>query len=340
MLLKTIKDIAELSGFSIGTVSRVINNHPDVSEQAREKILSIIEQEGYQPNSNARLLKRNSASSISILVKGTKNLFFEELLELIEKDFKDSGEEVSVVFLDETDNEVQTALQICNERKPKGLIFLGGNIDFFKEQFDTIKVPSVLVSGDASSLPFENLSSYCTNDYQGGRDAVKYLLDHGHRKIGIVGGQMLSDNGWVGTARVQGAIDCLKDCNVAFDVSKQFKPGRFSMESGYEATKELMEQNPDLTSIFALSDTLAIGAIRALKDMGKSVPQDISIIGFDGIPYSRYSVPRITTIQQNSELMAKKSVEDLLLRISYSRDRIHELIEHSITSGDSVKEIS
>lgn len=338
--MKTIKDIAELSGFSIGTVSRVINNHPDVSEKAREKILSIIEQEGYQPNSNARLLKRNSASSINILVKGTKNLFFEELLELIEKEFNDNGEEVSVVFLDETDNEVQNALQICNERKPKGLIFLGGNIDFFKEQFGSIKVPSVLVSGDASKLPFQNLSSYCTDDYQGGKDAVKYLLDHGHRKIGIAGGQLLGEHGLVGTTRVQGAIDILKERHMEFDISKQFQPGRFSMESGYEATKLLIEQNPDLTGIFALSDTLAIGAIRALKDMGKSVPEDISIIGFDGIPYSRYSVPRITTIQQNSELMAKKSVEDLLLRISYSRVCVHELIEHTITLGDSVKDVS
>ena len=338
--MKTIKDIAELSGFSIGTVSRVINNHPDVSEKAREKILSIIEQEGYQPNSNARLLKRNSASSINILVKGTKNLFFEELLELIEKEFNDNGEEVSVVFLDETDNEVQNALQICNERKPKGLIFLGGNIDFFKEQFGSIKVPSVLVSGDASKLPFQNLSSYCTDDYQGGKDAVKYLLDHGHRKIGIAGGQLLGEHGLVGTTRVQGAIDILKERHIEFDISKQFQPGRFSMESGYEATKLLIEQNPDLTGIFALSDTLAIGAIRALEDMGKSVPEDISIIGFDGIPYSRYSVPRITTIQQNSELMAKKSVEDLLLRISYSRVCVHELIEHTITLGDSVKDVS
>lgn len=338
--MKTIKDIAALSGFSIGTVSRVINNHPDVSEQAREVILSIIEQEGYQPNSNARLLKKNSGSSINILVKGTKNLFFEGLLEMIEKQFKDNGEEVSVVFLDETDNEVQMALQICIERKPKGLIFLGGNIDFFAQQFEKIKVPSVLVSGDASFLPFDNLSSYCTDDYQGGRDAVKLLLDHGHRRIGIVGGQLLGQNGQVGTARLQGAIDILNENNVYFDVSKQFKPGRFSMESGYEATKDLMEANPDLTGIFALSDTLAIGAIRALKDLGKSVPDDISVIGYDGIPYSQYSVPRITTIQQNSQLMAKKSVEDLLLRINYSRVCVHELIGHDVIMGDSIKSVS
>ena len=133
--MTTIKDIARLSGYSIGTVSRVINQHPDVSEEARKKVEEVIRREGYQPNSNAKLLKQRSTSSITVLVKGRMNIFFGSIIEHIQTELRESGEEAIVEYIDDFDNEVLSAIQLCNERKPKGLIFLGGNIEYFRKGF-------------------------------------------------------------------------------------------------------------------------------------------------------------------------------------------------------------
>ena len=96
----TIKDIARLSGYSLGTVSRVLNDHPDVSEQARERVLAVVREHGFQPNSNARHLKMQAQSAVAVLVKGTQNLLFADILERIQSRLQDNGEEVYVAYLD------------------------------------------------------------------------------------------------------------------------------------------------------------------------------------------------------------------------------------------------
>ena len=123
----TIKDIARLSGYGIGTVSRVLNNHPDVSEKARKKILSVIEENNFQPNSNARHLKMQSSSSVILIVKGTSNLLFADIVEQMQSLFLKNGENVSTYYIDEDANEVNYAIQLCRDRNPKGIVFLGGN---------------------------------------------------------------------------------------------------------------------------------------------------------------------------------------------------------------------
>ena len=230
--MKTIKDIAELSGYSVGTVSRVINNHPDVSPSTRAKIEEIIAEHKFQPNSNARLLKGNAGSAIAILVKGITNVFFESILEKMQNIFKSSGEDISVMFLDERSNEVETAIQVCAERKPKGIVFLGGNLKYFRERFSEITIPCVLVTVDASDLPFENLSSFTVNDISGAEDAVGYLIRNGHRKIGIVGGSLNTDDGQVSSLRLTGALKKLEENGIGFS-DEDYEPSRFSMAEGY-----------------------------------------------------------------------------------------------------------
>ena len=337
--MATIKDIARLSGYSIGTVSRVINNHPDVSEAARQKVEEVIRQTGFQPNSNAKYLKQASFSAVTILIKGTKNIFLETILEDIQELMRNHGEAVSVVFLDELANEVETAVQLCAERKPKGLIFLGANPDYLKKSFGSITVPAVLVTGDAKGLGFENLSSFCTDDFKAAGEAVGYLIEAGHSKIGIVGGRGDREHGNVGADRLSGAIEKLAQNNISFDMDKNYEPALFSAESGYKAAGKLLEKNRDITAVFALSDIVAIGVMRAAGDRGLKVPDDLSVIGFDGIEYSRYSVPRLTTVKQSSSQLAVRSVEDLLMRLSYTRPAVHEKVPFMIIEQESVKKI-
>lgn len=338
-MMATIKDIAKLSGYSIGTVSRVINHRPDVSPEARKRIEEIIQRENFQPNSNAKLLKQRGTSSITVLVKGIANSFLESILEEMQISLHSHGEEINVVFLDEEANEIKTALQICREQKPKGLIFLGGNRRYFSERFSEIKVPAVLVSDTAEDLGFANLSSFTTDDFKAARMAIDFLTRRGHQRIAIIGGSLNDENGLVGARRVQGALDMLKEKGLTFDLEKDYVSCRFSMQDGYNAMQELLKKADGITGIFAVSDMIAIGAVRAAADAGLKVPDDLSIIGFDGIDYVRYSVPRLATIMQDTKQLAERSVEDLLMRISYTRNAVHEMIPFRVITGESIRQL-
>ena len=337
--MKTIKDIAKLSGYSIGTVSRVINDHPDVSEEAREKILRIIKKEGYQPNTNARHLKQIKASAITVFVKGSNNVFLNSVLEKIQGYLRSHHEEAHVVFLTESGNEVADALQICKERRPKGIIFLGGDLHNFREQFKSITVPAVLASGSAADMGFDNLSSFCTDDYEGGKAAAELLIQNGHRNIAVIGGFISEEKKQVSTNRLQGVIDAMSAHGIPFDLDTGYYQCPFSIRDGYEKTMELLSKRRDITAVFAISDMLAVGALRAIRDSGYRVPEDISLIGYDGIDYTRYTVPRIATICQDTDQLAKMSVEDLLFRISYEKEAVHRYIDFKVIDKESIGRI-
>ena len=160
----TITDIARLSGYGLGTVSRVLNNHPDVSEKAKARVLAVVEQYGFEPNANARHLKMQAPSAIAVLVKGMQNLLFADILEQIQSLLQGSGEEVYVAYLDEDEDEVQHALRLTQLRHPKGFLFLGGDLACFAAEFSGVSVPAVLLTNGARELGFPNLSSFTTHD--------------------------------------------------------------------------------------------------------------------------------------------------------------------------------
>ncbi len=334
--MATIKDIAKLSGYSIGTVSRVINNRSDVSAEAREKIGRIILEQNFQPNANAKMLKQFQSSEVTVIVRGVSNTFLETVLEAIQRRMRLHGESVNVIFLDETANEVETASQILLQNKPKGFIFLGGSLFSFKKGFSQINVPSVLVTGNAEHLGFGNLSSFSTDDYEAAGCAARKLLEKGHRRIGIVGGYPVTFSDDNSSRRMEGAVCELKRAGIVFNEETDYMSCSFSMKEGYRAAAELLRKTPDLTAVFAVSDLVALGVMRAAADLGMSVPGDLSVIGFDGIDYTQYAVPRLATIRQNTEELARNSVEDLLLRINYPGSAVHRLIPYEYMDGESV----
>lgn len=331
----TIKDIARLSGFSVGTVSRVLNNHPDVSDDTREKVMAVVREHDFQPNTNAKHLKMQAKSSVAIMVKGTNNMLFADILEKAQSLLMDNGEEAVIAYLDEDANEVEHAIRLARERRPKGLMFLGGDLDYFRESFARISLPSVLLTHNASELGFSNLSSLTTDDTAASAKAIDYLVSQGHKSIGVLGGN--PSNSQISHSRIIGCLRSFERSGIDFDPDRQCEPCRFSMADGYTAAKRLITRAPELTAIFALSDVIAIGAIRALQDMGKEVPGDISVIGYDGVPLSRYSVPRLTTVRQDASFMAKRGVEMLLHRIHNKRPAVHEIVPFQLVHGESVE---
>ena len=338
--MATIQDIARISGYSIGTVSRVINNRADVSDEAKRIIEEVIRQENYQPNSNARMLRRNVSSEISIIVRGTGNIFFQSILEQVQLSIREHGESANVQFIRETEDAVEIAAQTMQHLKPKGLVFLGGSIPSFRKEFSKINVPSVLIGADAGALGFEDLSSFSTDDYAAGADVIRALLSQGHRRIGILGGYRggfedgRPDDG--PALRIWGAIGELDKSGIALDYERDYVDCPFSAEGGYQAAKKLLVQAPDLTGIFAISDSIAVGAMRALRDLNLRIPEDVSIVGFDGVAYSKYSIPRLTTIEQDMATLARRGVEDLLMRIIYESPAVHEKVPYRFVNGESV----
>lgn len=333
----TIKDIARLSGCGVATVSRVLNGHTDVSEKTRQKVLAVVKEQGFRPNSNAKHLKQQAGSSIAIVVKGTMNPLFADLVERLQSLLQDAGETASVYYRDEEANEVDFALLLSRERHPRGLIFLGGNLELFRQGFGGISVPSVLLTNNAQSLGFENLSSFTTDDTLAARRVMKLLAEQGHRHIGILGGDWTTSQ--ISLRRLTGCREACRELDIPLDVDNQCEPCRYSLPDAYAATRRLMERRDDLTAIFAFSDVMALGAIRALRDIGKEVPEDISVVGYDGIVTGQYSLPRLTTVQQDTQRLAKRGVETLLRRIDEDLPPVHELVPFQLISGESVARI-
>jgi len=334
----TIKDIARESGYAVGTVSRVLNEHPDVSPDARERILAVVAAHGFVPNSNARRLKQQGSHGIAIIVKGTQNMLFAGILELAQAEIRKHAVPVSVTYLDEEDNEVLQARALCRERKPLGILFLGSYLPYFREFFSGIDIPCVLITNSARELSCRNLSSVSTDDASAAAFCVDYLVQRGHRNIGVLGG--ISGGSDASSARLAGCEAGFRAAGLPFDREKQYRSARFSMASGYSAMEQLLSAMPEMTAVFAFSDVMAIGALRALRDHGKRVPEDISLIGFDGIELGRFAFPRLTTIKQNDVALAGRGVELLLDQIEHRAPAAHETVAFRLLPGESVRDLN
>lgn len=333
----TIVDIAKESGYSISTVSRVLNNRQDVSPEAKAKIMEIVNAHGFVPNTNAKHLKQVVTKNILVLVKGTSNMLFAQVIERIQMMMETAQYTVNVYYFDEAKNEVQEAINLCRERKPLGIIFLGGNPEFFRAEFSQINVPCVLVSTQGSDLGFENLSSVATDDISAAKKAMDYLFSKGHSNIAVLGGDLQIS--YTSVQRFMGYELSYKSHGKDFDFT-YFEKARYSLEESYSGMSRLLDKDLPMTAVVAMSDVMAIGAIRAIRDHGLSVPDDISIVGFDGTALAEYYNPRLITIRQDHVKMADRSVEILLGMINLRRTASHELIPFSITNGESVKDLN
>ena len=332
----TIKDLAAKTGYAVGTVSRALNNHPNVSDKARKTILQAARESGFQLNENAKQLKQSHSNNILVIVKGTGNEFFAEMLEYIQALVSQTRYQLVVDYLDEELNEVARAVQLCREKKPQGILFLGGNSKNFSSDFDKIDIPCVEVTNDASALNYSNLSSVTTDDREAARRAIDTLAINGHRKIAVIGGDKTSSD--ISRLRLDGCQQSFWEHGISFDPRKDYRGVRFSCEDGYNATRSLL-QNGDYTAIFAFSDLMAIGAIRALWEAGRRVPEDVSVMGLDGLHLGKYLVPQLSTIRQDFQTIARRSVEILLSAVEDGISARHETIPFEIQRRESIRAI-
>lgn len=333
----TIKDLSAMTGYSLGTVSRVLNNQPNVSEKARQVILAAAEESGFQLNLNAKQLKQQRSNSILVVVKGTSNLIFAQLVEFLQANMAETDYPLVVDYVDEYRNEVLHAVRLCAEKKPRGVLFLGGNRENFRRDFDKIDVPCVLVTGDASEIRMPNLCSVGSDDSLAAYMAIDALCGLGHRQVAIISGEIeISD---ISARRYEGCMRAFRDHEVEFDPARSCEYSRFSYDGGYAAVCRLLDKGSKFTALFAVSDVMAIGAIRALQDRGLRVPEDVSVMGFDGMQIGEFITPRLATVRQDTRAIALQSVKLLLENIAEQQPPRYRTIPVCVELRESVTKI-
>lgn len=335
----TIKDIARESGYAVSTVSRALNDHPDVSVETKQKIKELVERHGFVPNNNARQLKVQQSSSILVLVKGAFNLFFAGILERMQTAIATEGYTAEVHYLDEDADELLVAQQLRRERKPLGFLFLGGNVQSFQKRFSALDVPSVLATTVSQELNFQNLTCVGVDDTAAGTTACEYLLQKGHRAIAVIGGR--TELSYISALRYSGFCGAYATATGEPHPESLYQKCSFSLESGYRAMKRLLETHGEksFTAVFCMSDLIAIGAMRAMHEAHLRVPEDISLLGFDGIELARYCNPQLATIRQPQKDIAEESVRRLIAAIERSATGETIVLPAQLVEGESVKQL-
>ena len=329
----TIKDIARESGYAISTVSRALNGHPDVSPEARKRIQEIVAKNGFVPNANARRLKSRQGKAVAFIVKGTQNLFFATMMADLQRMIAAEGYATVIRYLQESENEVALAARLCRELKPRGIIFLGGDAQLFEEGFHEVNVPCVLVTAFSEGLSFENLSTVSVDDRKGAEAGMDLLLDSGHRRTLILGG----DPAPCGPSRIRllGCTDSLEKHGLAFD-PELYCLSDFNMAAAHRSMLDFLDRGGQMDSVFAFSDSMAIGAMRALADRGFTVPDDVSVLGFDGTPLIDFCIPRLSSVRQPTKALAAACIRCLVDSIRDKKPAQHLLFPAELVLHDSV----
>lgn len=344
MFEPTIKDIAKICGVGVSTVSRAINNHPDINPETKEKIMNTIKEYGYIPNNSARNLKRVDAKAIAVLVKGISNPFFTNMIEVIEQECKKKHYSMELTHIESGEDEVDVAQKVVKEKRLRGIIFLGGLFSHSEEKLKKLNVPFVFST--AGSIP-ENISknqfsNISVDDRRESERMVDYLIRLGHKRIAILVAEAQEES--IGQLRLEGYCDALKKHGIEIEPKlirqTDDKLDHFSMENGYLTTKKLLESGEDFTAVFAVADALAIGAFRALHEAGLRVPEDISLAGYDGIDMANYIVPSLTTMRQPVEEMAKDTTRLLFDIISGKTEHQHVTYKAELMIKESTQALT
>ncbi len=345
----TIRDIARICGVGTSTVSRAINNEPGIRPDTKEKIMKAIEEYHYIPNNAARNLKMTKAKTVGLLIKGINNSFFSEMYSDFENQLKDLGYDMVLREIGDDRDTVDVAVEMQKENRLSGLIFLGGRMVDQDKALDRLDIPYILCAV-AVNVQSKNCSSVAIEDTAESIRAVDYLIKKGHKKIAICAGRE-SDYA-ISSLRFTGYRKALKEAGIAYDSNLVYSTSEelpeFTAEAGYQATKEFLDRftdengvcNPPFTALYALSDLLAFGAYKAIYDAGLKIPDQISVIGFDGIEMTKYMTPALTTIRQPKKEMVEAAVKELGIAMEGAVRNKKLLVEGTLIERDSVKDLT
>lgn len=330
----TIKDIARLAGVSITTVSRALNGYPDVSPKTRKKIQKIAAELGYRPNVVARSLVTKKTQTIGLLLSDLRrrstDSFVLDLLCGMNDAAGERGYELILFHTNPVKQRVKSYRALCQERQVDGVIVMGLRLDdpYLQEMMEA-EIPCVFVDVEVEG---ERVGYVTSANAKGARLAITHLADMGHREIAFVNGH---DQAAVSHYRLQGVREACRDLGLALP-EERVLDGAFTEEQAYEAVAALLAHDPAVTAVFCASDRMAIGAMRAARDAGLRVPDDLSVVGFDDIVLASYTTPALTTIRQHTYEMGEAAAHLLIDMLEGVASSHRVVIDVELVQRDSV----
>ncbi|WP_284978242.1 LacI family DNA-binding transcriptional regulator [Arthrobacter sp. fls2-241-R2A-200] len=301
-----MEDVARVAGVSHQTVSRVLNNHPNVSSTTRERVEQAITELGYRRNTAARSLVTRRSQTIGVLGSEMAQYGPSRTLLGVQQAARDSGYFVSIASLREvTPASIKDAIAHFMDQGVDGIVVIVPHPGTFEVLQDvTAHVPLVAV-GSAGD---ERLSGAMVNQRQGARLAVEHLVELGHTRIGHLSGPA----DWIdAAARIDGWRDAVTEAGLEPGAMIE---GDWSAECGYRAGLSIAQERT-VTALFVANDQMALGVLRAFHESGVQVPSDISVVGFDDQPESAYFIPPLTTVAQDFEELGRRSIDLLVERL-------------------------
>lgn len=321
------KKLAELTGFSRSTISKVVNGYSDISEETRKKVLAAIEKYRYFPNKSAQKLAGKKSNIIGLLVytgqssdddkkhkKILESLYYSELISKIVDAAGNRGYFVLVSYIDKNG---ATWEEIFSNGVIDGAVVITGGKGYKEIELLVQSRNTIVLLDYEKDIETVNAISINPSHFQGGYTATKHLIEKGHRRILHLTGEIRRKTS---IERAKGYKKCLRDYKIN---ESHIISGKFSKENAFRIIDRYIEKNKkfDYTGVFAGNDYIAFGVIEALKKHGINVPQDVSVVGYDNMELCNYSTPRITSINHLDKNIAEKAIDSLIKMIDGKRQR-------------------
>lgn len=329
----SIKEIARILNVSPSTVSRALNDKPDISQNLKIKVNTIAKEIGYKKNSIAARLVNKKSNTIGLFFLSRNYINNEEnsgfkYVEVILSKIKEKNYDLIIFSVDSDLADKKKYIDICSERQIEGAIFIGlEDTDENTELLRNIEIPTVILEKKVSG---KNISYVGSDNEYGINLILDHLFDLGHRNIGFIKGLEI--------------IECAKERFNSFKKRMEHlgiyqenlvRNGDFRMKSGYLATKEILKEKNRPSAIIASSDLMAIGAMKAIREANLKIPEDISVVGYDGFEIGKYIYPTLTTIYQDFIEMGDIATNLLFSMIEEKKEAANIILKPKLILGES-----
>ncbi len=318
----TISDVAREAGVSLMTVSRVANNKGEISPATRQRVHDVIERLGYRPSGIARGLATQRTGTLGLVVPDMANPFFSDVARGTEDRARAAGYNIFVCNTDESPQREVAALDSLEEKRVDGIVLCSSRLhdDGLRAALDHHPA-AVLIN---RRLEVYHVDTVLLADRAGAGTAIQHLLRSGHKAVGFLAGPLTS---YSSQQRTRGYREALATAGVVFNPD-WVCPCSYEVESGRDAARAMLSDHPELTAIFCYNDLVAVGALQACADLGRRVPDDLALVGFDDIPLAALVAPPLTTCHVPRYDLGDQAMRLLLKRIDGVAEVCDEIVLH------------